>query len=79
MVASMNKNQRIVYGVSVTLLAVSLMSSLTSVANAGTVRNLSANSEITSSASSSTAVQKSILVLGIALVGGAVIFRRKLP
>lgn len=75
----MNKNRRVIYAIFVALLVTSLTISAMTVSYAETASTVSNDTELTSSASANTPLLRSFLTLGIALVGGAVIFRRKVP
>ncbi|MBU1191763.1 MAG: hypothetical protein KKE76_08630 [Gammaproteobacteria bacterium] len=75
----MNKNQRMIFEVVAALFVISSMCLVTPVAKADTVSALPSDTKHIPSASSNTSMQSSIWTLGIALIGGAVIFRRKAP
>ena len=75
----MSGNQRIISEVVVLLLLISLMSAVMTVAKAEPVSTLSNDTALVVPAPKNTPLQGPIWLLGIAAIGGAVIFRGKAP
>ncbi len=76
----MRKKQRTLFEVVVALYVISLMTAFTPVAKAESASALSSsNTALSASASTNFPAQGPIWLLGIALIGGAIIFRRDAP
>lgn len=75
----MSRIQRIIAEVVVALLLISLIGAVMSVAKAEPVRTLSNDTALVVTAPTNTPMQAPIWLLGIAMIGGAVIFRDKAP
>lgn len=75
----MRKKQRTLFEIVVALYVISLMTAFTPVAKAESASALSSNTALSASASTNFPAQGPIWLLGIALIGGAIIFRRDAP